>query len=146
MAYNCGLIQSFDCMSFEIFNKYFYVDRGSPSGLRWKITANSNRLKDSIAGKLDSHGYWRVHFQGSSYGIHTIIMVLISKEESMGRTVHHIDFCPSNNNLDNLMWATRSEQNKLRRKSGFATMDNTLNEFEKLKSQSLDYRAKILEK
>jgi len=114
----------------ELFKDLFYVDKTSPSFLKWKISITNRVKANDVAGCLTSHGYWRVTYKGKQYPVHLIVYVLTFNEYKASMTIDHIDNCPSNNNPNNLKWATKSEQNFNRRKWGFKTMNNSLNTFE----------------
>ena len=126
-------------MHFQLFNEFLYLDETSPSYLRWKVHLNSRAKKDSVAGCLSGHGYWRVTCKGKYYPGHLIVMVLSCGEYRPNLTVDHINNCPSDNRPENLRWATRSDQNKNRRRFGSKTIDNTLNDFEKAKASGLKF-------
>lgn len=112
------------------FNEFFYLDETSPSYLRWKISMNNRAKKNSVAGHLGAHGYWRVSLKHKSYPVHLIVYYLHYGYYDYTKTVDHLDNCPANNNPSNLKLVTRSVQNKNRRLWGFKTIDNTLNSFE----------------
>jgi hypothetical protein len=118
------------------FNEFFYLDETSPSYLRWKVFINNRKQKDSVAGHLSAHGYWRVSLKRKVYPVHLIVYSIHYGYYDDAKTVDHLDNCPSNNNPSNLALATRSGQNKNRRLWGFKTMDNTLNLFELSKVNS----------
>jgi hypothetical protein len=115
----------------ELFQELFYLDRSSPSYLRWKIYISNRCKAHSVAGHLGMSGYWWTTYKRIKYPVATVVLSLYSKEYYEDMTVDHIDRCPSNNCPSNLRWCNKSEQGFNRRSWGFKTMDNSLNAFEK---------------
>lgn len=88
-------------LSFDELDKHFYIDKTSPSFLRWKI--NKKKVaKDSVAGSLGD-GYFKVCLNGKKLNVHRIIKVLYEKKDlCTSLIVHHKDGDSLNNNPDNL--------------------------------------------
>lgn len=63
--------------------------------------------------KPQTNGYVKVQILGSLYFLHSLICrAFHGPAESANHTTDHIDNNPSNNNMENLRWATRSQQIK----------------------------------
>ena len=117
-----------------LFKQLFYVSNSSPSYLRWKIHVSNRVKEDSIAGCINCSGYWYATYKRIKYPVHSVVYALTFDVYESLMTIDHIDNCPSNNNPNNLRWATKSEQGFNRRKWGFKTMNNHLNSFETSKA------------
>jgi len=66
-----------------------------PSGI---CVQNRNRL-----------GYYIVHINGKIYYVHRLLAMTYIENPENKKEIDHIDGNPSNNNLDNLRWATHKE-------------------------------------
>jgi len=85
--------------------------------LTWKIS-RSNRIKvGDVAGCNDGRGYLRVKIDGKKYRVHRIVM-LIENGCWPKHEVDHLNGDRSDNTLCNLRCATRSE-NQRNRKRGY---------------------------
>jgi hypothetical protein len=91
--------------------EHLEYDENSPSGLFW-IKPIGRKIKvGGIAGtKNKATGYWRIRFQGIKYLCHRVIYKLHNKINIQHITVDHHDKNPSNNTIENLRIATRSQQ------------------------------------
>lgn len=99
-------------LNFNLFNTYLYYDPTSPSGLRWKVPigkGNSTKHVGSVAGSLNTRGYWLIQLHGSSYRAHRIVWLLVHKQLSNELVINHIDSNPSNNIISNLEECTALE-------------------------------------
>lgn len=111
----------------EEFERFFYIDQSSPSGLRWKVDNNARnpamkrRLGD-VAGSLkyqtDGRPHaWQVMLKGRAYLVHRVIMILKGEAIPEHFVVDHIDRNPLNNSLDNLRIVSVSANNRNTNKS-----------------------------
>lgn len=101
----------------------FYYDESSPSCIRWKNDVCAGRhgkiiiaKKDSMAGCLDSQGYFTVSVSGVPYKVHRVVWVLhngCNIPENL--VVNHIDCNRSNNKISNLELTTITENNRKRK-------------------------------
>lgn len=89
----------------DYLGKYVYYDSSSKTGLRLK-------LDGSVAGKLDTSGYYRVSIENKKYLVHRIIFSLLSKENIMTFEIDHVDGNKLNNNFDNLRAVTASTNSR----------------------------------
>lgn len=116
--------------------KLFYIDRESPSGLRWLVdnngkTPKNKRYAGDVAGfqKATSKGvkqYWRVKLDGVNYAVHRIIYEMVHGEIPDGMVLNHIDNNTFNNRIENLELCTHKE-NCRRRKNHTLTGLNVNN-------------------
>lgn len=68
-------------------------------------------------GWLDkSTGYYKLQIGAETWMLHRLVWIYHYGEIPVGKTVDHRDHDPSNNKIENLRLATRSEQNKYQRK------------------------------
>ncbi len=83
---------------------------------RWKIYPSNKAKNRSIAGYLNSNGYWVVEFEGKSYLNHRLLLIYFGEltEENSALFVDHIDGNRSNNNRENLRLVPVSENSKNR--------------------------------
>lgn len=105
--------------------KYFKIEEKSPSGLIWNTEDAGSDFKNKIgvAGKVTSHNYYYVCFNGLILACHRIIWCLHNnKSLDNSLVIDHIDGNSLNNRTDNLQ-AISQRQNikkakKLTRKTG----------------------------
>jgi len=90
-------------------NRRFYYDPSSPSGLRWKenlYTGKFNKIiiakKDTIAGSLNTRGYYYIAIKKKHYGAARIVWMLHNGLISGSEQIDHIDRNKVNNCIDNL--------------------------------------------
>lgn len=65
-----------------------------------------------IKAQIDTHGYWSVKIKGKHYNLHRLIAILFIPNPENKKTVNHKDGNKLNMSLDNLEWATQSENNQ----------------------------------
>lgn len=109
----------------EYFEKYFYFDPTSPTGIRWKvfnraILESNKRFHGDIAGfkKRVTGGefmYYRVKLNGVNYAVHRIVWILNFGDIPDGYVINHKNCDTFDNNLSNLEICTQKE-NMRRRK------------------------------
>lgn len=92
-----------------MFDKYFYIDQSSPSGLRWICDRGNQVVKGDPAGSLNSKGYWVVELLGKGLVVHRVIAVMVGilTDYDSDLEIDHFDRNRSNNHLDNLRVVTR---------------------------------------
>ena len=74
-----------------------YYDETSPSCLRWLRAVGHGRMRaGSVAGGMDTKGYWIISFRGKRYKAHRIIWCMFSGECILGKDIDHIDGNPQN--------------------------------------------------
>lgn len=94
-------------MNFDYFNSYLYYDETSPSYLRWKIDVSDKIKANSVAGCLNSHGYWRVALERKNWAGHRIVYLLNNKQISSYMTIDHVNGDRADNNINNLVLKTQ---------------------------------------
>lgn len=124
----------------EHFKELFYVSETSASGLRWRdnrwagFSNNTlNAAKDSVAGSINTQGYWMVYcnFLKTSVSCHRIVYMLSSNVElEKEDQVDHVDGVRSNNlihNLRQVTFAGNARNQKLRADSSTGVQGVTWN-------------------
>ena len=90
-------------MEWKAFGSYFISNDG-------KVKRNEKELKPSI-----NHGYYQVGLWENGkrkvYQVHRLVLTLFRDDCPNGHECDHIDRNRLNNNIDNLRWVTRSENN-----------------------------------
>ena len=80
--------------SLKVLNHLFYIDKTSPSGLRWLNPSAPCKKSGDIAGTKMSNGYWRVTIsigkKPCKFFAHRIIYYLINEEDPKEHQVDHI--------------------------------------------------------
>ena len=88
-----------------LHERFTYLD----GELYWKIVY-SNRLKiGQLAGDKDGRGYRRVMLVKQHYKMHRLIWVMFNGDIPDGIVIDHIDRDITNNHIENLRLATKSE-------------------------------------
>ncbi len=104
----------------------FYLDKSSPSGLRWKIDRwafkhQQHRVvaKDSVAGIQHYRGKgkvkpkaWQVCYEKRHYNVHRIIWEILYGPIPSGMVIDHLDRNPFNNDISNLELKTPTKNNR----------------------------------
>lgn len=93
-----------------ILEHFLQYDGNSPSGLVWREAPAYCIKVGSVAGSINSLGYWEVVICGYRYKCHHIVLLMHDQWPVDAHTeADHIDRNKSNNSIDNLRWVTRSE-------------------------------------
>lgn len=83
----------------------------SPSGLVWtKCVAKHVKVGDP-SGHVNTLGYWRIGWKYNTYLVHRVIWELHNGPIPDGLDIDHKDRNPSNNRIDNLRLANKSQNN-----------------------------------
>jgi len=94
---------------------YFTYEGGL---LYWKVSPPNCRIKaGDLAGCLGNRGYNRVTFNGVEYMSHRVIYELHFGPMPEGYQIDHVDGNKSNNNLENLRLANRTQNSYNRGKN-----------------------------
>jgi hypothetical protein len=86
------------------FNEYFEYKNGE---LFWKITSSNRAIKNKKAGYKRKDNYCFLRFNKKTYGIHQVVFAM--HHGYIPKEIDHIDANPSNNFIENLREATRSQ-------------------------------------
>ena len=74
----------------ERLKKYLYLDKTSPSGLRWADAKKKGVIPHSIAGKQNINGYWVVGFDFGRYLAHRLAFYMQTGVDPAENTVDHV--------------------------------------------------------
>jgi hypothetical protein len=109
-------------LDYDLFNRHFFYDISSPSGLRFKIDSGWSgtyfmNKAESVAGskrknKDGSFKCWDVTLKGVRYKVHRIIYTLLNKDFNKSLVIDHLDGNPLNNDITNLIAKTRKHNNQ----------------------------------
>jgi hypothetical protein len=69
--------------------EHLAIDPSQPSGLVW-IKNYSNRKASTMAGSVNTNGYFQVRIKGKLYLTHRIIYYLINKQDPGDQVIDHI--------------------------------------------------------
>jgi hypothetical protein len=83
---------------------YYISNRGNLKNCKNKIMSNSTNKRGYIVNRLNANGIYKNHYR------HRLVATyfIINSENKL--TVNHIDGIKTNNNVNNLEWATKKEQ------------------------------------
>jgi hypothetical protein len=87
--------------------------------LYWKAFKSPNATAGSLAGHVRKDGYCRISIDGKSYLAHRLIWLWHGRELPEKTEIDHIDRNKSNNNIDNLRLATRTQNERNKVKKGY---------------------------
>lgn len=111
------------------FNDWFYYDETSPSGIRWKVDRWSGQdyrvlriAKDTVAGSVNSKGYWQVILQKKGYRVHRVIWEMLNGPLKTEEQIDHIDQNKGNNLISNMRVVTNTVN---KRNSGMYSNNST---------------------
>lgn len=76
---------------------------GRIRGVKRNVILSPSRYKGYLRVNLSRNGELK------TVGVHRLVLMSFTDESEWGEEVHHIDYTPSNNRLDNLKWVTRNE-------------------------------------
>jgi len=102
----------------QIKNLFEYKD----GSLYWKVSLNQKIAIGSKAGSIDKHGYVNIQINKQKHKVHRL--VFLYHHGYLPKEIDHIDNTKTNNNIENLRSASRSENMKnmgfhRKNKSGF---------------------------
>lgn len=86
----------------QAITEILVIDEQSPSGLKYIKSGKS-------AGTKLKSGNWQICYKKGGYMAHRIIWFLHTGEDPLEQEIDHIDRNPSNNKINNLRLATRSQ-------------------------------------
>lgn len=91
----------------------FVYDESSPSCLKWAISTGKVKVGDNV-GALENNSYWGLRFKGKNYRAHRLVWEIHYGPIPVGKQIDHINGVKSDNRIDNLRLATKSQnqQNK----------------------------------
>ena len=86
----------------ELLNHLFEIDEKSPSGLIWKNPRSNSVKKGSVAGRINSHGYYHVGIKtdkNRNYKTHRIVYYMKTGDNPENFCVDHINDRDDNLNI-----------------------------------------------
>lgn len=105
-------------MSFDDFNKRYFVDESSPTGLRYKEDVVANRKNGTVcrngakagdvAGNFHEDGF-QICFNAKNYRVHRVVYLLTNGSIDRNMFIDHIDGKHLNNAVSNLREITQAE-------------------------------------
>lgn len=103
-------------MDIEILSEFLEYDPSVPGCLKWRKKPSSKTVAGSQAGSFQKkRGYYYVTLHRRKYLSHRVIWALCNGSLPDGMDIDHIDMDSSNNRIENLRQATRSENHMNRR-------------------------------
>lgn len=88
--------------------KQVYYDETSPSCLRWAVSKPKSKKKaGSVAGTINTHGYWKVCVNYKIYAAHRLVWALHNKHNAT--IIDHINQKKDDNRINNLRVSTYRE-------------------------------------
>lgn len=110
--------KSHEHLLFDFCNKHWYISDKSKTGIKWKEfdkKASFKIIPHKDAGVVNDRGYCSVKFKNIQHQCHRIVWVLFNKRAlSADLVVNHIDSNPLNNNPNNLIAVTQSQNTFLK--------------------------------
>ena len=107
-------------LTYEEAHEWFFYDPETGL-LHWKM--NPNRCRPSnfgaVAGYNKGQGYSQIGFKNKLYQAHNIVWVMHHGDIPEDKTIDHIDRNKSNNRVENLRLASRSQQEINQNSRGF---------------------------
>ena len=100
-----------DPESFELLSEWFYYDTDSPSCVTWKKQSPNGRKKPGEHCSYFSK-YYRVRLLGRWYQCHRIVLILNGYNPEEGQVADHVNRNRRDNRVENLRWATISQNNR----------------------------------
>ena len=96
------------------WDKWFYYDETSKSGLRWKVQRRAGKDYQIVmvdvgdeCGYQDSFGHWQVDLEGKAYLCHKIIWQMFNGEIPDGLFIDHFNRVAGDNKIGNLRLVDR---------------------------------------
>jgi hypothetical protein len=125
----------------------FVYDEASPSGLKWKITANNSTAKaGSYAGKKKKYGsneYWSVSYRQKQHKAHRIVWQLLGGSLLLPeQVIDHKDGNGLNNLIGNLRVIDKAVNSRNSRPRGIKTTSGLPSGIG-IHSDGLSYRARV---
>ena len=75
--------------SLDWLKQYLAVDPSQPSGLIW-IKNYANRKAQTMAGSVNTNGYYQVRIKGKLYLTHRVIFYFINEQDPGDQVIDHI--------------------------------------------------------
>ena len=123
------VIKTANLMSYEMFEKYLYIDKTSKTGLKWKVRMGVRGKIDTDAGNLifDKTNRPRsitVKINGTTYRASRIIWILHNKSLDSDMVIDHINNNPHDNSIENLRCVSLAENSRNRLRNHNTTTEH----------------------
>ncbi len=92
--------------------------------LIWRTHLRTARYVGTVAGRIGNRGYRQINLNKKAYQAHRLIWVYLNGEIPKGLEIDHIDGDKTNNRIDNLRLATRTQNRWNRKEKGYRFKDN----------------------
>lgn len=102
-------------MNLSTLREFLKYSPESPSGLIWRKATRKTSAGSAAGSFQKQRGYYYVQIQKKKYLAHRVVWALCHGAPPDGMDIDHIDMDGSNNRIENLRLASRSENHRNRK-------------------------------